>query len=216
MVVLLYLAGVRRAAVGLVVVVVVIALLLALGGEAVWTRLGSLESSDPNQNTALGRLLLWEDIASFVFHGLRPVTGVGIGSVSVVADRILEVPVISHNDHLRVLLELGAIGLVMWLGLFVATSVALIRRISATRDDVVARTAAVVGLAALAAHFTGAWVENLFTNTLFQWYWWPLIIAPLVVPSRNVQHARPNARAGLPSGSTVSQPPPDRGATRRW
>jgi O-antigen ligase len=181
--VLLYFSGVKRAALWLIAGAIIIAILYALGGEAVQTRLGSLESSDPNQNTALGRLLIWEDIASFLFQGYRPITGVGIGSVSVVADRILEVPVISHNDYLRVLLELGVIGLVMWIGLFAASAVGMIERIAATRRDPTARAAAIVGLAALAAYFTGGWVENLFTNTLFQWCWWPLILAPLVMPS---------------------------------
>lgn len=179
--VLLLTGGLRHAWRWLLIVSVVFGVLLLLNADTLDARFANLDSSNLETNSAASRLAIWQSMLAFLATSSRIVTGFGVGSVTAIADRYLQLPLVTHNDYLRVLVELGAVGLLIWVGVFVAAAVGLTARLRAARGHTKERLAAAIGLAALAAYFTGGWVENLFTLTSFQWYWWVLILAPLAI-----------------------------------
>ena len=168
---------------------------------AVASRFESLALTDPSANTALGREMIWTDRIGQAVD--RPVAGYGIGSANVVAERYGSVLAGTHNDYLRVVLETGLIGLVIWLAMFALVLIG-IRSIARNRLHVEnADTLVPAALAAVVAYLIASLVENLLTTTAYQWYWWALILSCTVPALAQGMQARSEGSTRLRTNSVA-------------
>jgi O-antigen ligase len=119
-----------------------------------------------------------------------------------VAEHYGQITAGTHNDHLRVLLELGFVGLSLWLGLFASAARSFRKALRTSKYSSLSHLKALIGLAALIAYFVGGIFENLLTTTVYQWYWWSLLL-PGLIPVRisNSVFTRKRVGKNHPMGS---------------
>jgi len=159
----------------------------ALNWSAIEDRFASLLIDDSAVNTLLGRELIWQErIDLLVDQG--PV-GLGIGSSNVIADRVAMLPMAAHNDHLRVLFELGVVGFIVWICFFALIFLLSARLIGSEMLDV-SRVGVAISVGVAAAYVAGGFFENLLTTTAYQWYWWATLLAGIAM-----------TRAAIPVGA---------------
>jgi len=95
-------------------------------------RFAQLKETTPwgtTKNTFAGRVAMWEGIIKlFPTH---PITGFGIGTAELVLEKHYQVSNVPHNDYLRLLLEVGLFGPVLYLAFLLRE---LCRNVKLVRD----------------------------------------------------------------------------------
>jgi len=142
------------------------------------------------------RLMLWDRTAQLVRE--RPWTGFGFGR-GIVAEQLkrpLGNPMLwhAHNVFVGQLLQTGAVGLLLFLGLLLALGARFARYLR-QRDDALA-IVGVIGLALIA----GFVVKNMTDDFLFRnnaKEWWALLALLLGYGARIETRARQNVSAGV-------------------
>lgn len=102
-----------------IVGIIIITFLLSTTGKSVSERFSSSFSSSDKSVTH--RFVLWEE-AIEVFKKY-PIAGVGLGAYPHEVDFLADYrkPIYVHNTYLDILVEVGIVGLLMWIGLFISS-----------------------------------------------------------------------------------------------
>jgi O-antigen ligase len=134
----------------------------------------------PNQTTLAGRLKLWHD-AWTVFEE-HPILGAGFGIADVEASAPTgDTPVPVHSDYLRVLADLGLLGLAAYLWLVVGAGVEGLRalgRLSVPFYRAIALSFLTVWVGFMIVRVSG----NVLTHQVFQYSFWALAAVTLALP----------------------------------
>jgi O-antigen ligase len=180
----------------------VAALLLALGGQGYWSRVGMLlePTRDYNWSSESGRLAIWRRGLAYIED--RPLTGVGLGAFESAEREVSELarsnrmagrPVraqVAHNAPMQVTAELGIPGLVAFVFLLVVTARTLLR-VRRRCDDEPGSDPRVAALAhALLASLIGFSVCGLFLSVAYFPYLQMLLGVTVAVGGLGVLHGR--------------------------
>jgi len=125
----------------------------------------------------------------------KPVQGYGLHASELVnpqeqLNRIVRAP---HNDFLRVLIELGFIGLFAYLYLYYSIGIWIWRSYKKI-DDKKYKILALGLFAIFIAFIIGSFVGNFITSTIFQYYFWTalgLLAASKKIPEANEKNTTP-------------------------
>ncbi len=124
---------------------------------------------EPQTSSLFWRLDLWEQLLPMALS--RPLTGYGIGTSLQLSDFVsaANLPVVPHNDYLRVLLEMGIPGLVIFISCWLAM-ISFVRRFfqnqqSSSRE----KKYSLAFLAAIIGFMTVSISDNIFNNSLLLW-----------------------------------------------
>jgi O-antigen ligase len=99
---------------------VLVATALAFLPQTTWDRIGTIQS-EVSEGTLTKRTYIWA--AGLDVYRQHPILGVGAGAFGPSVYSKLDIPYVAHNSYLSVLVELGAIGAI----LFAAVLLALLR-----------------------------------------------------------------------------------------
>ena len=93
--------------------------LIALSGiafvpEPTWKRIGSI-GQEVSEGTLTKRTYIWD--AGLAVCREHPIAGVGAGAFGASVYSKLDIPYVAHNSYLSVLVELGAVGAILFLAL---------------------------------------------------------------------------------------------------
>jgi O-antigen ligase len=94
--------------------VLVVALGLTFVPATTWDRMGSIQG-EISEGTLTKRTYIWS--AGLEAYREHPVLGVGAGAFEAGVVKRLDVAYVAHNSYLSVLVELGAVGLILFLAL---------------------------------------------------------------------------------------------------
>jgi len=133
-------------------------------------------SVDPS---LLYRTLIWRK--SLEFFGSSPLIGVGLGAADRVGILIFGIETFMHNDILRVLVDMGALGLLGYLWLYLS----LLRQAYAayrTLNDAMFKSLAAIGIGVWVAFQIGSWGNPVFTHSVLQFSYWAFAGLTLSLP----------------------------------
>lgn len=121
------------------------------------------------------------------YYGLiidKPIFGHGIGSFSYYAEGMF-----AHNDHLRLLVEVGVVGWLIYLAIFFAIIKNAVNALKVV--DVELFKALLISLIAIvSAYLLMSFSDNIITQNVLQWYLWSLAGAAAAL-SRTVVKSEP-------------------------
>ena len=119
------------------------------------------------------RVRLWQRMLPWFFK--RPVLGWGIGSFPVLAKQVSGLsPTIApeaHNDYLRVLVELGTLGLLVYLAIYLRILTELFYRWKKAKEKTLKGFTFIMMLVFL-SFFLMAAGDNILRGTAVQWFLW--------------------------------------------
>ncbi len=170
--------GIARYRVLLPLILVAVALLLVLV-PSFGQRLAPV-ALDPEQTTVAGRLNLWE--GALTVYSEHPVLGAGFGAAAAEAGIERRGRVANfHSDYLRVLADIGPIGLATYLWLLGAAGLEglrALRRLKTPRYRAIVLSFLAVWAAFLVVRISG----NVLTHQVYQYYIWALAAVALALP----------------------------------
>jgi O-antigen ligase len=163
---------------------ILVALLGAVGyvavGSAIAARFSDLSGGAFYRSSLAGRLNIWNAAAPLLFR--NPVSGQGLGMFAIdmglfeagdVAGQASAPVIAAHNDYLRVLVETGAIGFMLYFGtfvLFIRRGWKMWKESDALEPRVISKAFVAVCLGQLVAYAA----ENMFGQPSLQFYFWSL------------------------------------------
>lgn len=119
----------------------------------------------------LWRISLWKN--SLPFIALKPLLGIGFGNYANISTQILGTPFGAHNDYLRIVIETGFIGLLVFLWfLFSVTKKAFM--MYQDLNQPYAKGMALAFLALCISYMLISITDNLLRLTVVQIYFWAL------------------------------------------
>lgn len=87
---------------------------LSLIPQDTWERIATM-GTDISQGTLTHRTVIWS--AGLEVFRDHPIVGIGSGAYGTAIVRAVDIPFVAHNSFLSVLVELGVIGAMLWVGL---------------------------------------------------------------------------------------------------
>ncbi len=127
-------------------------------------RISELRLHDPRMNNLLGRYLLWREQLGWFLKS--PLWGHGLGYYSSYELRHL----LPHNLYVALVVELGMIGLLLYLlpmGLMLVTTIRNYNVVPTTAEP-----ALLALLMSTSVYLMASFTENMFTATSFLWPYW--------------------------------------------
>jgi O-antigen ligase len=111
-------ASLRRAhrKFGVIALLLVIAAGIVFVPRSTWERIGTIRS-EISEGTLTKRTFIWA--AGLDVYREHPVGGVGAGAFGASVYSKLDIPYVAHNSYLSVLVELGAVGAILFVALLV-------------------------------------------------------------------------------------------------
>jgi O-antigen ligase len=151
----------------LVAVTIGVAVVLLLLIPSTRERFGDLTAPDKpsgaSSNSLTWRVDYWGDALDLA--ATNPLTGIGLKNVSVALDEGAQ----PHNDYVRVAVELGAVGLLAFLG-YLATLTVIARRAVRRAETDFGRAIATGFCGCLAAFVTLSLTSNILSQVVVLWY----------------------------------------------
>ncbi|AKG24492.1 O-antigen ligase family protein [Calothrix sp. 336/3] len=168
---------------GLLLIAVVLGLFASSEfGQARLASLGNTPLFNPDMDVSRAILLSQGDNNSFNWRLSQwsyllqrwedyPMLGYGLGLSTYVSTNQL----LPHNDYVRALVEGGIVGLVVYLGFFIAQGVRLWQLLKSPNITPSQRQLCQILLAILAAIPLGMITENIWSHTTLFFYWWTIL-----------------------------------------
>ena len=191
----------RRSArlVGVVVVGVVAVAVLVPSSMGRFADLGSADrATGAASNSLAWRVDYWHDAAGLATR--NPLTGIGLDMVAVAFDE--SVP--PHNDYVRVIVELGVVGALVYLALL-GTLAGVARRARRVARSPLARAVADGQVGLVVAFAVLSLSANVLSQVVVMWYLVALTAAAVAV-GRGVDPAPPEPDRSAPAGDGAASP----------
>jgi O-antigen ligase len=113
----------------------------------------------------------------------RPITGYGLGTFPIIREQYVKnffESTEAHNDYLRLTIELGWTGVILYVALLAALLIRLARYVRLKTGG--QRRWYVAGLSLVAAFAVMSFFDNLLQGTAVQWAFWTMMAGLLAQP----------------------------------
>ncbi len=127
-------------------------------------RFTTLDSSSGNNSLSF-RFSLWQQMLPTAEENL--VIGHGAGTFRSLASREINIDLEAHNDYLKIVTELGLIGLVLYVAYLVTLILTMLRSFAKSEGD--ARIFAAAGLALATSLAVMSFFDNIYQSTALYW-----------------------------------------------
>jgi O-antigen ligase len=171
----------RRIRIGPLLFIAVLAIAgYLVAWESISARFSDLSGQGYQDSSLLGRLNIWDAAIPLLFK--NPVTGQGLGMFAInmgmfeaqdVPGQASATVIAAHNDYLRVLVETGAIGFVLYFGTF-AIFIRNTWKTWKASDVPEVKAVARAFIAVCVGQLVASTAENMFGQPALQFYFWSL------------------------------------------
>ncbi len=131
-----------------------------------------ITTSDTYISSTEWRTNSWKQMSSYVYES--PVIGFGLDTYRLLREKqvasVYEDPYYAHNDYLQILIELGIIGLVLYLNLIFQTFYRIYKKYLLTKNKTI-----LLSLIGIILIFGIGLVDNILMSTSLQWIMWAYI-----------------------------------------
>lgn len=133
-------------------------------------RVVGLFSGDPS-DSIIWRQVMWVDMYEKAMT--RPLIGFGTGTIEIIVEEVRGVSLGAlevHNDYIKVFVEMGVIGLIVYILFIIAILYSLIIRIKSRQDTLLLITTFIV----IAIYLSSIW-DNLLRQTAVMWIFFAIL-----------------------------------------
>ncbi|MGA1046625.1 MAG: O-antigen ligase family protein [Minisyncoccia bacterium] len=133
-------------------------------------RVVGLFSGDPS-DSIIWRQVMWVDMYEKAMT--RPLIGFGTGTIEIIVEEVRGVSLGAlevHNDYIKVFVEMGVIGLIVYILFIIAILYSLIIRIKSRQDTLLLMTTFIV----IAIYLSSIW-DNLLRQTAVMWIFFAIL-----------------------------------------